>query len=73
MKTSTRRALFEMPVSERLRLVEDLWDSIASEAADVALTSEQRQELDRRLVALKRDRQKGESWDKVKSRIMRRK
>ena len=38
-----------LPVSERLRLVEAVWDSIAAEAASVPVPDWHREELDRRL------------------------
>jgi len=40
-----------LPIAERIRLVEDLWDSIAADQAALPLTDEQRAELDRRLDA----------------------
>ena len=43
--------LSALPLDERLRLVEDLWDSIASEAEALPLTPAQREELDQRLDA----------------------
>ncbi len=48
-----------LPLEERIRLVEDLWDSIAAEQAALALTSEQKAELDRRLDAYEIDRNPG--------------
>ena len=71
MKTSTRSELFDLSIAERLQLVEDLWDSIATNSAGIPLTEEQRQELDERLTRLKRDPRLGDSWNKVKSRISR--
>ena len=44
---------------ERSRLVEDLWDSIASDQNALPLTTEQRAELDRRLDAYELDRDPG--------------
>jgi putative addiction module component (TIGR02574 family) len=41
----------EWPVEDRLRLVEDLWDSIAADQSALPLTDAQRRELDRRLDA----------------------
>jgi putative addiction module component (TIGR02574 family) len=41
--------LRKLPLEERIRLVEDLWDSIASDQNALPLTPEQRVELDRRL------------------------
>ena len=41
--------LKSLPISEKIQLVEDLWDSIASEQEAVILTPEQKSELDDRL------------------------
>ena len=41
--------LKHLSVDERIRLVEDLWDSIAADQNALPLTPEQRLELDRRL------------------------
>lgn len=51
--------LFELPVEERIRIVEDLWDSIAADRQALPLTDEQRQELDRRLDAYETDSSRG--------------
>ena len=48
-----------LPIVERIQLVEDLWDSIASDQAALSLTDEQRAELDRRLDAYDSDGIKG--------------
>lgn len=47
--------LRKLPVNERLRLVEDLWDSIASDQNALPLTPEQQAELDQRLDAYEAD------------------
>ncbi|WHZ18801.1 MAG: hypothetical protein OJF55_000950 [Rhodanobacteraceae bacterium] len=52
MNISTLRNL---PIDQRLHLVEDLWDSIAADQRSVPLTDEQREELDRRLDAYELD------------------
>ncbi len=39
----------ELPIRERIRLVEDIWDSIAAEPNAVELTRKQRDELERRI------------------------
>jgi putative addiction module component (TIGR02574 family) len=41
--------LKHLSIDERIRLVEDLWDSIAADQKALPLTQEQRLELDRRL------------------------
>jgi len=47
--------LLELPVEERIRIVEDLWDSIAADQKSLPLTAEQKAELDRRLDAYEAD------------------
>ena len=47
--------LRKLPLDERIRLVEDLWDSIAADQNLLPLTPEQRAELDRRLDAYEAD------------------
>jgi putative addiction module component (TIGR02574 family) len=47
--------LFELPVAERLRLIELLWDSIAAEREAVPIPDEIKAELDRRLADFEAD------------------
>ena len=69
MKTS----LHIIPIGERMRLVEDLWDSIAADQDNFPLTDEQRTELDRRLDAYETDkiegREAGEVIAEIKQRL----
>ncbi len=51
--------LQELPVEDRIKLVEDLWDSIAADQQVLPLTAEQRDELDRRLDAYEADTNHG--------------
>jgi putative addiction module component (TIGR02574 family) len=62
--------LKRLPVAERIKLVEDLWDSIALEDGDVPLTGAQLAELDRRRAALEANPASGISWSEVKSRLL---
>ena len=39
----------ELSIEDRIRLVEDIWDSIAVEATNIPLQDTQRRELNRRL------------------------
>jgi putative addiction module component (TIGR02574 family) len=63
--------LLNLPLKERLKLVEDLWDSIAAEEQNVVLTEAQRQLLDERLDAYELDGDPGEPADTVVDRIRR--
>lgn len=60
-----------LPVEERLKLVEDLWDSIAADQEALPLTAEQEAELDRRLDAYERDGDSGRSAPDVVADIRR--
>ena len=51
--------LKELPVDERIRLVEELWDSIAADQHAIPLTVAQKAELDRRLDAYEVDGNRG--------------
>jgi putative addiction module component (TIGR02574 family) len=55
--------------AERLSLLEELWDSVASEPEGVPLTPAQRAELDRRLDELDAEGPVGIPWDEVLGRI----
>ena len=51
--------LRDLPVEERIRIVEDLWDSIAADQEALRLTAEQRAHLDARLDAYQADGNRG--------------
>lgn len=54
-----------LPIDKRIRLVEDLWDSIAADQAYLLVTDEQKAELDRRLNAYELDGIKGREVSEV--------
>lgn len=51
--------LSKLPVDERIKLVEELWDSIAADQKALPLTNEQKAELDKRLDAYEADGNRG--------------
>jgi putative addiction module component (TIGR02574 family) len=55
--------LLSLPLSERLVLVQMLWDSIASEQIGRPLSDEDEALIDRRLEALQKDRNPGDDVD----------
>ncbi len=59
----------QLSSSEKILLAEELWESVRADAANSELTDAQRRELDSRLAAFDLDRDIGDSWDAVKSRI----
>jgi putative addiction module component (TIGR02574 family) len=52
-----------------LALVEELWDSIASDSAAIPLTPEQSEELERRLADYQANPTEGVPWPEVKASI----
>ncbi|HKT31340.1 MAG TPA: addiction module protein [Gammaproteobacteria bacterium] len=61
----------DIPVEERVKLVEDLWDSIAVDQNALPLTKDQKAELERRLSAYAMDRNPGRKADEVIADIRR--
>lgn len=64
--------LLGLPIDERIRLAEDLWDSVAADQGALPLTAEQKAELDRRLDAFGIDKDRGRSAHVALSGIRRR-
>ena len=64
--------LRDLPVQERIKLVEDLWDSIARDQSALPVTTEQRAELDRRLDRFESDGNLGEPVGEIVAGIRRR-
>jgi putative addiction module component (TIGR02574 family) len=60
-----------LPVAERLKLIEDLWDSIDADSAVLPLPDWHRDEIDRRLDALDAGDSKGAPWSEVRERVVR--
>jgi putative addiction module component (TIGR02574 family) len=63
--------LNELPLDERIKLVEELWDSIAADQKALPLTPAQRAELDRRLDAYELDKNPGRCATEVLAEIRR--
>ena len=60
-----------LSVEERLRLMDELWESLVAKPDALPLTAKQREELDRRLDDLDREGPVGIPWDEVLRRIRR--
>ena len=58
-----------LPVSDRLDLVEQIWDSIVEDQGEFELTDAQKAELDRRLAAHEESPDRGVPWEEVKKRL----
>lgn len=69
MSTVTLEDVLELDVSDRLQLVQGIWDSIAQRPEDVPVTEAQKQELDRRLAAYRADPNRVEPWEDVRAEL----
>jgi putative addiction module component (TIGR02574 family) len=59
-----------MSVSDRLSLVQQIWDSIAAEPAQLPLTDAQREELERRLVDDEENPDDAVTWEQVRDEAL---
>ncbi|MFH1264531.1 MAG: addiction module protein [Planctomycetota bacterium] len=59
----------ELPIAERIDLVERIWDSIVQDRGELELTEVQKAELDRRLAAHEASPDRGAPWSEVKKRL----
>ena len=71
MKPITLDEVLQLPVPERIRIVEAIWDSIADTPEALELSDEQRAELDRRLADLEKNPDGGSRWAEVRDRVWR--
>lgn len=66
-KALTKDEILEMPVSERLHLIETLWDSIDSN--DLPVPEHHLRALDAALADYERNPNEGSSWDEVREEL----
>ncbi|MEW6369203.1 MAG: addiction module protein [Acidobacteriota bacterium] len=62
-------SVFDLSPSEKLQLVEDLWDELAATPSEVPVWDWQREELDRRNSRLSATPASGLTWEEVKRRV----
>ena len=67
--TSKDPSIFDLAPSEKLQLVEDLWDDIASTPEEVPVHDWQKEELARRKANLMKNPGTGLTWDEVQRRV----
>ncbi len=66
----TAADVLDLPVPERLKLVAEIWESIAEFPNDIELTEETRELIRKRLEAYRADPQSASPWHEVKDRIL---
>ena len=68
--------ILKLSISERILLVEAIWDSIASETINkepYGLSSEQIKFLEEEMIAYSKSPGEGDTWDEIKKRILKKK
>lgn len=70
MNPITVSDVLDLPIQDRIQLVEAIWDSIAEVPEAVELSEIQRAELDKRLAAFKDNPLAGSPWSEVRARIL---
>ena len=69
-----REELFKLSRAEKLELVEELWDNIATdpEAEPASLSAAQREELDRRIREMDEHPERAIPWEEVRDSLWKR-
>ena len=69
MQSELTEAARKLSISDRILLVEEIWDTIAEENQAFELSDAQKEELDRRLDSPNGSGQ-GRTWDEIKAEFM---
>lgn len=70
MKPLPVTEILELPVDERIQLVEIIWESIAAVPEAVPVSDELKVELDCRLAEFEANPEAGTPWEEVRERIV---
>jgi len=62
--------ILELPIEERIELVQSIWDSVAAVPEAVQLTAAQREELEERVRDYRKNPEGGSPWPEVRERIL---
>ncbi len=61
--------ILELPVQERIQLVELIWESIAAFPQAIKVSNELKSDLSARLLEFERNPEAGYAWDEVKAKL----
>lgn len=70
MEETLTKQIDRLNKSEKIRLVESLWDSIASDPADVPLPNHHETILGQRLKTIDEDSRDGKSWNEFRKNYL---
>lgn len=66
MSSTLTEAARKLSISERITLVEEIWDSIAEDNGCFELTEAQKRELDRRIESFRTNPSQGRTWEEIR-------
>jgi putative addiction module component (TIGR02574 family) len=69
MNSAAAPILRDLSFAEKLLLVEDLWDELASQPNGIPLSAAVKAELDRRYADYRANPAEGSSWEEAKRRL----
>jgi putative addiction module component (TIGR02574 family) len=69
MSAPSLEEILKLSVSERIQLVEDIWDSIVSSPESLPVTDAQKAELGRRLADYRANPEAGRTWEEVRESL----
>ena len=70
MKKLTATDTLELSIPERIQLVEDIWDTITTEAVSIELTEDEKKIIDARLETYHQNPELGSPWEDVYNKIL---
>lgn len=69
MNRASIEQILELPASDRVAIVQEIWESVVEDISSVPLTADQRAELEKRWVDFQQHPDEGESWDEVEKAL----
>lgn len=63
------REVGNWPAEDRLRLIEEVWESLADHPEEITLSEAHKQDLQRRLDAYRDNPKSGSPWEEVEARL----
>lgn len=70
MKKIDISKIFELTISQRILLAQEIWDSVIKNPESIPLTEKQKKELDKRITAYIKNPDQGKPWSEVKNNIL---
>ncbi|SMO92527.1 addiction module protein [Gracilimonas mengyeensis] len=70
MEDTLIKEISRLNKNEKIKLVEALWDSIASDPEDVAVPEHHKSILEERLKTLDEDTANGKPWDQIRTEYL---